>query len=169
MGNDHHQSIKAVYFNFKKKTFHIVEDDFPLPEDGIIGIKFLKKYERYTIKAKFLIRENKKLLLIDDGTYIPTKTSKICNIDIEINNKDIWIENQEKIPDGIYRIRNGHISVPTKNFNIQSYEGPDKIIFEEIEQINTKNKTTLQETSYPKLNGLNELMKIMNLNHIDIS
>ena len=69
-----------------------------------------------------------------------------------------------KIPDGIYRIRNGHISVPIKNYNIQPYKVPDKITFEEIELINTINKTTLQETSYLKLDRLNEFMKITNLN-----
>ena len=93
MGNNHHKSIKAVHFNFfnKKQALHIVEDDFPLPEDGIIGIKFFKKNERYAITPKFLIIENKKLPLIDNGTYILSKTSKICNIDIEMNNKDVWI------------------------------------------------------------------------------
>ena len=78
MGNDHHQSIEAINLNFfnEKQTFHIVEDDFPLPEDGIVGIKFLKRYECYAITPKFLIIENKKLPFIDDGTYIPSKTSK---------------------------------------------------------------------------------------------
>ena len=91
MRNDHYQSIEAVYLNFfkKKQTFHIVEDDFPIPKDGIIGIKFFKKYERYAITPKVLIVENKKLPLIDDGTYIPSKTSKICNIDIKMNDKDV--------------------------------------------------------------------------------
>ena len=82
-------------------ALHIVEDDFPIPQDGIVGIKFFKKYERYAIALKFSIIENKKLPLIDDGTYIPSQTSNICNIDFEMNNKDVWIENQEKIPDGI--------------------------------------------------------------------
>ena len=79
MGNDHHQSNEAVYFNFfnKKQIFHIVEDDFPLHEGEIAGIKFYKKYERYAITPKFLIIEYKKLPPIDDGTYIPSKTSKI--------------------------------------------------------------------------------------------
>ena len=164
MENDHYQSIEAVYLYFsnRKQTFHIVEDDFPLPEDGIVGIKFFKKYERYAITPKFLIIENKKLSLIDDGTYIPSETSKICNIDIEMNNKDVSIEDQGKITNGIYRIRNRHISVPIQNYNIQPYKVPDKITFEEIEQINTINKTTLQEINYPTLDRLNELMKITN-------
>ena len=120
----------------------------------------------YAITPKFLIIENKKLPLIDDGTYIPSKTSKICNIDIEMYNKDVWIENREKILDGIYRTRNGHILVAVQNYNTQPYKVPDKITFDEIEQINTINET-LQETSYPKFDRLNELMKMTNLNHIE--
>ena len=68
--------------------------------------------------------------------------------------------------DGIYRTRNGHILVAVQNYNTQPYKVPDKITFDEIEQINTINET-LQETSYPKFDRLNELMKMTNLNHIE--
>ena len=44
MGNDEHISEKPVYLNNfnKKQLFHILNDDFPLPEDGIIGMHFSK-------------------------------------------------------------------------------------------------------------------------------
>ena len=60
-----------------------------------------------------------------------------------MTDKDVWIENQEKILNGIYRIGNGDISVPIQNYNIQPYKVYDKITFEEIKQINTINKTIL--------------------------
>ena len=49
MGKDKHTSITAahiIYFN-RKHLFHIVEDDFPLPEGAIIGLRFFQKYDKY--------------------------------------------------------------------------------------------------------------------------
>jgi hypothetical protein len=50
MGNDKHTTNKVCNLNIFKKDhqFHIVPDNFPLIEDGIIGLPFLKKY-RYNV------------------------------------------------------------------------------------------------------------------------
>ena len=63
MGNDKHISEKTVYLNYfnKKQLFHVINDDLPLPEDGIIGMQFFKKYVRYAITPRCLIIENFKL------------------------------------------------------------------------------------------------------------
>ena len=78
MGNDEHISEKAVYLNYfnKKQLFHVINDDFPVPEDGIIGMQFFKKYDRYAITPRFLIIENFKLLLQQDGEFISGKHRK---------------------------------------------------------------------------------------------
>ena len=48
MGNEKHISnnvTNILYLN-KKHIFHIVSDDFPLPEEGIVGLPVFKKYSR---------------------------------------------------------------------------------------------------------------------------
>ena len=47
MGRDEHVSSETVKFNFfnKEHIFHIIPNDFPLPEDGIIGLKFFSKHD----------------------------------------------------------------------------------------------------------------------------
>ena len=51
MERDEHISTEAVTLNFSNKEhlFHVIPDDFPLPEDGIIGLKFFTKYDGYAI------------------------------------------------------------------------------------------------------------------------
>ena len=51
--------------------FHIIPDNFPLPEEGIIELKFFSKYRRYAITPEFLILDNIKLPLHGDGGFIP--------------------------------------------------------------------------------------------------
>ena len=57
MGKDVHISKQKTTLNFfnKEQTFYIVPDDFPLPEEGIIGINFLSQYDRYSITPEYLI------------------------------------------------------------------------------------------------------------------
>ena len=45
MGRDEHTSTETVKLNFfnKEHVFQIIANDFPLPEDGIIGLKFFSK------------------------------------------------------------------------------------------------------------------------------
>ena len=64
MGNDRHilkQSTKLKFFD-QEHIFYIVSNDFPLPERGIIGIKFFEKYPRYAITNKYLVIDKVKLL-----------------------------------------------------------------------------------------------------------
>ena len=43
MGNDKHSSTRSTTFKYlnKEHLFYIVPENFPIPEDGIIGIPFL--------------------------------------------------------------------------------------------------------------------------------
>ena len=50
------------------------------PEEGIIGIKFFFKHQRYAIASEFLILDNIKLPLHEDGEFIPGKTTKVFRI-----------------------------------------------------------------------------------------
>ena len=63
---------KLNFFN-KEHVFHIIPNDFPLPEDGIIGLKFFSKYDRYAITPNFLVLDKNKLPLQGDGDLMPAK------------------------------------------------------------------------------------------------
>ena len=63
MGNDKHESETAAYIPNvgKNHLFHLVPEDFPLPEAGMIRLPFFQKYDRYAIMPSHLILGNKKL------------------------------------------------------------------------------------------------------------
>ena len=69
MGDHKHQTTEATYLSYfgKNHLFHIVEREFPLPEDGIIGLPFFHKFPRYVITQKFLVIDEWKLSLYCDG------------------------------------------------------------------------------------------------------
>ena len=111
MGKDVHIFKKTTlnFFN-NEQTFHIVPDDFPLPEEGIIGINFLSQYDRYSIIPEYLIISKIKLPVYEDGEFVPLNSKKICRIKIkEEVNQQILILVQENIPDGIYRVNEGFV------------------------------------------------------------
>ena len=118
MGKDEHISTETINLTFFRQShiFHVIPNDFPLPEEGIIGLKFFSKYQRYAITPKFLILDNVKLPLYEDGEFIPGKTTKIFRITTTDQNQDVLILDQKNIPDGIYRIQNNKISVPINNY-----------------------------------------------------
>ena len=72
MGNDEHTSHNAVYLIFwgKKSLFHLIEEDFPLPKEAIIGLNFFQKYDRCAITPRFLIIEKWKVPLHFEGNFI---------------------------------------------------------------------------------------------------
>ena len=117
MGKDVHIFKKTTlnFFN-NEQTFHIVPDDFPLPEEGIIGINFLSQYDRYSIIPEYLIISKIKLPVYEDGEFVPLNSKKICRIKIkEEVNQEILIFDQENIPHGIYRVNEGFVKVPIRN------------------------------------------------------
>ena len=75
ISKDEHYSTEATKLNFfdKKHLFHIVADDFPLHEDGILGLKFSFKHDRCVIMPNYLILNNKGLLLHVDGKFTPDR------------------------------------------------------------------------------------------------
>ena len=79
MGDDKHQTTEATYLSYfgKNDLFHIVEREFPLPENGITGLPFFYKFPRYAITQKFLVIDKRKLPLYFDGEYIPKNSAKI--------------------------------------------------------------------------------------------
>ena len=147
MGRDEHISKEAVTLNFfnKEHQFHVLPDDFPLPEERIIGLKFFTKYDRYAITPKFLVLDKIKLPLHEDGNFIPAKTSLVFQISVNDENQDVLIIDQESIPDGIYRIDNSILKVPFQNHSSRPVEVTDKVNLRS--QLPNKNREfSLQET-----------------------
>ena len=101
MGKDRHQSHFATYFSYlnNKHLFHIIPNDFPLPEDGIIGLPFFTKYDRYAITPKFLVLDNYKLPLHDDGIYTDANSMKVNHLRTNLLDKtEVWIEKAKTFP-----------------------------------------------------------------------
>ena len=90
----------------RKHIFHIVSDDFPLPEEGIIGLPYSQRYGRYSVTKEYLFLDKVKLPLHDNGEYICQNTIQVRKIDVPIEEREVWIEDQNMIPDGIYTIMN---------------------------------------------------------------
>ena len=175
MGNDNHESSEATYLKYfgKKHLFHIVEKDFSLPENGIIGLTFFKKFSRYAITPDFLVLEKHKLPLHDDGEYIVPKEVKICRIKSVENHANIWIENQENIPDGIYTIKNNEIQISFFNYSIQPVQILESINYERINSIKTLDKP-IPQIRKKLINKINQssnktqkLIQNSNLNHME--
>ena len=167
MGRDEHISTEAMTLNFfnKEHLFHVIPDDFPLPEDGIIGLTFFTKYDRYAITPEFLVLDEIKLPLHEDENFIPAKTSQVFKILVNDENQDVLIIDQELIPDGIYRIDNGIIKVILQNHLSRSVEVTDKIHYDKIYEIRSRhiNHSQTDET----WQRLQEILKSSNMDHLE--
>ena len=118
----------------KKDAF----DCAPLSEEGIIGIKLFSKHRRSAIMSEFLILDNIKLPLHEDGEFIPEKTTKVFRIATTDQTQDVLVLDQENIPHGIYRIQNNEISVPITNYCIQPKPINTRIKYEQILTTNSR-------------------------------
>ena len=137
MGNDKHQSDLATHINYlgKSHLFHIIPNNFPLPEEGIIGLPFLKQYNKYYLTDKWLYLDGRKMLLHDDGYFVESNVMRICCIPTEENDEDVWIENQQNIPDGLYKCKNNNIKLPSFNYKNKPIKQPEKICFDTVTNI----------------------------------
>ena len=140
MGRDEHIYTETVNLTFfgQSHIFHIVPDNFPLPEEGMIRIKLFSKYRLYAITSEFLILDNIKLPLHEDGEFIPGKTTKVFRIATSDRHQDVLVLDQENIPDGIYKIQNNEISVPITNYCIEPKPINTRIKYEQIVTINSR-------------------------------
>lgn len=95
-----------------KHTFHIVDEDFPIPCDGIIGLDFIKRFRccmDYGNQWKLTIRTHAfgnivtEIYETPDGSSltIPARCEVIRRIEIAPGYGDVYIKNQE-IADGIF-------------------------------------------------------------------
>ena len=116
MGNDQHQAKEVTLLKFQDKchTFIIVPNEFPLPEDGIIGIPVLHAYQ-FNLSNKNLQLDNRVYPLECYGIIIPKNSIKMITLKMSRREGHVIIENNPYIPDSIYRISNSQILVPIVN------------------------------------------------------
>ena len=72
MGNDKYQTDETVDFQFFNimNTFHVVLDDFPLIEDGIIGLPMLSNYS-YRINNESIQLNGNEIFFKAPKTILP--------------------------------------------------------------------------------------------------
>lgn len=169
MGNDKHTASKATYIYYfgKKHLFHVVHNEFPLPEEGIIGLPFFRQYQRYSITPEYLIIENHKLPLNDDGEYIGPHTIQINKITLpDITDQEVWIENNPHIPDGIYKIKNEKLQVPYSNYGSQpiKIQAPE---YETITRINKISEVMVKKVQNTTNSRIKNLLNKTRLDHVE--
>ena len=101
-------------FQDKEHTFIIVLNDFPLPEDGIIGVPFLYSY-KFNLSNNTLQLVSKIHALVSLGIIIPKNSIKMIKIHTGRKQGYVLIENNPRVPDSIYRICDSQIIVPISN------------------------------------------------------
>ena len=106
-----------------------------------------------------------KLPLQVDVDFIPAKTSKIFRIPAAGDDQDILIIDQETIPDGMYKIKDGIIKVPIQNYSTKPVEILKRIEYKEIYT------TCSQDVNFPKRDEawqpLQEILKSSKLEDLE--
>ena len=165
MGNDRHISKAYTTLKFfnQEQIFYIVPNNFPLPEGGIIGIKFFEKYPRYAITNDYLILDKIKLPLQTSNDFVPGNSEKICTLNIESSDQEVLILDDDHIPDGLYLIRNNQLKAPVRNRDKEIKEIMIKPKYMPIERIVKLNETK----NYNHTSKLNEILENSRLDHLE--
>ena len=97
--------------------------------------------------AEYLIIDQIKLPIYEDGEFVSPNSEKIRRIKIkEEVNQDILILDQENIPDGIYRISEGFVKIPIRNNTLNPLQVKNILEkYESIFEIREKEETALEQ------------------------
>ena len=98
----------------KENLFYIVSENFPIPEDGIIGVPFLYNY-KFSLSNSNLILNDFNHDLIDNGIFIPKSSVKVVNIETSRKNGHVIIQQSPYLPTSVYKISEGQIRIPIAN------------------------------------------------------
>lgn len=117
MGNEVHlmQEVTSLQFQDKEHTFVVVPSDFPLLEDGIIGIPFLHAYQ-FNLSNNFLKLDEQSHPLESNAIVIPKNSVKM--ISVTTNRPDgqiVLIEDNPHVVDCILQVRNSKVVIPISN------------------------------------------------------
>ena len=116
MGNDKHRTndVTKLKFQSKEHLFVNVPEDFPIPENGIIGTPSLHSYH-FNLSNNYLQLDDERYSLENDGILIPKYTVKTITIETTTKHGHIIIEDHTHIPDSIHRIRDSQVQIPISN------------------------------------------------------
>ena len=116
MGNDLHSSNKLVKIKIRVKqyNFYVVPENFPIPEDGILGLPLMKNY-KYSLTNDFLTLDGNIYKLIDSGIHIEADTVRRVKLPSKIKNGHIIIHDHTNIDDGIFLAKDYEVKIPIIN------------------------------------------------------
>ena len=116
MGKNEHYSEEVVELTLLNKThlFHIVPDDFPIPEDGILGLPLMDSYN-FKLSNNQLQLDDQYYPLLVDKICIPPNSAKFVTLNHMRKNGHTIITNHPDIDDAIFRITDGKITIPFIN------------------------------------------------------
>ena len=116
MGNDRQTSGHKVIIEYLNKfhTFRVVSDVFPMPEDGILGLRFMREYT-YSLSNESLKLNLHEHELFDDGIFLPPNQTRLIRIPVNKHEGHIGIFDNPHVPDSIFQIQNQTITIPISN------------------------------------------------------
>ena len=161
MGNDLHISKALTKLRFQEvdHIFYIVPNNFPLPEDGIIGIPFMHSYHFNLSNHKLKLNE-KEYELIDDGIYVPKNSVRLIEIETQREKGQVIIQDNPFIPDSIYCVSNHRFKVPIANETQETL----KINTEDVKYNYITIKSGEDRINYITTRELNDRLKLLREN-----
>lgn len=120
MGNEQHHSTEYTELTFQNKQhiFHIVPDNFPLPEDGIKGFPFLDSYS-FNISNNHLSLDDCRYEIDSRKIFVPANSVRFITFNHPTNNGHCMITDHPNIDDAIFRISEGQVRIPIVNTSNQ--------------------------------------------------
>lgn len=107
------QAIELRHLN-KDHKFYIVNNNFPIYEDGIFGLPFFHKYPDYAIRNNEIILTLEDLpLTLYEG--VPITRGKVQNIILETDQKNGEVIARINDRDTLHTIKNHKITIPIIN------------------------------------------------------
>lgn len=128
MGTSRFESKEKVRLTYlgDASTFYVLPDDTIVPEDGFIGLQFMKQRD-YNLSNKHLVLKRKTHALITDGITVPPSTAVMITIAVDGPDRDCLItmgaydkttengEVHEFEAAFVNRIENGHTELMSEN------------------------------------------------------
>ena len=111
MGNGEQVSEHKVIIEYLSKfhTFHVVSDVFPMPKDGILGLRFMHEYT-YRLSNKSLKLNLHEHELFDDGIFLTPNQTRLVRIPVDKHEGHFVIFDNPHVPDSIFKIQNQTIT-----------------------------------------------------------
>ena len=81
-----------------------------MPEDSILGLRFMHEYTRSANKSlKLNLHEHE---LFDDGIFLPPNQTRLVRIPVDKHEGHFIIFDNPHVPDSIFKIQNQTITIP---------------------------------------------------------